>query len=107
MSLTVSCSAWTDNQDHCPYRPRSKSIEHKVRIRVIYHALGRCSRRLACIRLLAKFRMEFRFTDEAKISAASMGSCAAGRFLMDDRTARTASRLTRGDRSDPGVIAYF
>jgi hypothetical protein len=55
-------------QDYCSCRPRSKSIEHKFRIRGIYHALGRCSRHLTCTRLLAKFRMEFKFTDE-KVSA--------------------------------------
>jgi hypothetical protein len=35
------------------------------------------------------------------------GLMRAGRFLMDDRTARPASRAHAGDRSDSGVIAYF
>jgi hypothetical protein len=83
--MTVSCSAWTDHQDYCPCRPRSRSIEHKVRIRGIYHALGRCSLRLAWTRLLAKFRMEFRFTDEAKVSAEFAREPAKGSRTRMDR----------------------
>src|ERR1700730_14915335 len=33
MSLTVSCSASTDDHGYCQCRPRSKSIDYKVRIR--------------------------------------------------------------------------
>jgi hypothetical protein len=100
MSLTSFMLGFDRQSRLLSCRPRSKSIEHKVRIGGI-HALERCGRRLACTGCLRNFRLEF--TDEARKRRASFGLPGRLSFRVRAHAMVMADRGKNSDRESVRV----